>query len=160
MITHEVFNQAPPLADYNPANYPAIREALVRDGAADALDELDEVGTAAGSTWALAAGDLAEEHPPVLRQHDQYGNRIDEVSYDPAYHGLMRHSVNFGLHAAPWADPRPNAHLIRATKFTIWQSVDAGHGCPISMTYAAVPALRVDPDLAAVYEPLLRVPLS
>ncbi|WP_068397744.1 acyl-CoA dehydrogenase family protein [Kribbia dieselivorans] len=155
MITHEVFNQAPLLVDYNTAEYPAIREALIREGASDALDEVDEVGIAAGTAHALDLGDLAEEHPPVLKTHDRYGNRVDEVVYDPAYHELMRTAVGFGLHGAPWRDPRPNAHLIRAAKFSLWQAVDAGHGCPISMTYAAVPALRVDPEQAALYEPLL-----
>lgn len=155
MKTHDVLNQAPDLVDYNAAEYPALREALSRHGAEEALVELDEVGRAAGSAQALALGDLAEEHTPVLHTHDRYGNRIDEVVYDPAYHDLMRHAVRFGLHGTPWSDPRRHAHLIRAAKFSVWQIVDAGHGCPTSMTYAAVPALRVDPDLAARYEPLL-----
>ena len=155
MHTHEVFNQAPPLEDYNAAEYPAIREALARAGAQEALAELDEVGRAAGSAHALELGDLAEEHPPVLRTHDRYGHRVDEVAYDPAYHELMRTAVGFGLHGAAWSDTRGNAHLIRAAKFSVWQVVDAGHGCPISMTYSAVPALRADAGLAAVYQPLL-----
>jgi putative acyl-CoA dehydrogenase len=155
MTTHEVLNQAPPLVNYNAAEYPAIREALARSGASDALDELDKVGLAAGSAHALELGDLAEEREPVLKTHDRYGNRIDEVIYDPAYHELMRTAVGFGLHGAAWQDQRPNAHLIRAAKFSLWQAVDAGHGCPISMTYSAVPALRADAELASIYEPLL-----
>lgn len=155
MITHEVRNQVPTLVDYNTADYPALREGLTRAGATDALDDLDQVGQWAGSAHAFELGDLAEEHPPVLRTHDRYGNRVDEVSYDPAYHELMRTSVGFGLHGAPWSDPSEHAHLIRAAKFSLLQAVDAGHGCPISMTYAAVPALRVDPAIASVYEPLL-----
>lgn len=155
MKTHEVHNQVPELVGHNAADYPAVREALVRAGAADALAELDEVGLAAGSAQALELGDLAERHPPTLRTHDRYGNRVDEVVYDPAYHKLMQTAVGYGLHGAAWADDRPHAHLVRAAKFSLWQMVDPGHGCPISMTYAAVPALRRDPELASVFEPLL-----
>jgi putative acyl-CoA dehydrogenase len=155
MITHEVFNQSPELAGYNAADYPALREALIRAGAGDALGEIDEVGWAAGSARSMELGDLAERHEPVLRTHDRYGNRIDEVEYDPAYHDLMRTAVGFGLHGTAWSDPRPSAHLIRAAKFSVWYAVDAGHCCPIAMSYAAVPALRADPVLAAAYEPLL-----
>ncbi|NKR71250.1 DNA alkylation response protein [Rhodococcus hoagii] len=154
-VTHEVTNQVPPLIDYDAADYPPILEALQREGAYHALDEIHRVGRLAGGAEAQALGDLAEAHPPVLRTHDRYGNRIDEVEYDPAYHQLMDTAVELGLHGAPWADPRPQAHLIRAAKNAVWGQVDAGHGCPISMTYAVVPALRHDPELALQYEPLL-----
>ncbi|MGW6379334.1 acyl-CoA dehydrogenase family protein [Rhodococcus sp. NPDC055112] len=153
--THEVVNQVPPLVDYDAADHPPILEALQREGAHDALDELHEVGRLAGGEEAQRWGDLAEAHPPILRTHDRYGHRIDEVEYDPAYHRLMTTAVEMGLHGAPWADPNPHAHLIRAAKMAVWGQVDAGHGCPISMTYAVVPALRHNPELAAQYEPLL-----
>lgn len=153
--THEVFNQVPPLVGYDTAEYPPILEALRREGAHDALEELHDVGRLAGSEEAIGWGDLAEAHPPELHTHDRYGRRIDEVVYDPAYHQLMSTAIDLGLHGAPWADPNPHAHLIRAAKMAAWAPVDAGHGCPISMTYAAVPALRHNPDLAAQYEPLL-----
>ncbi|MEZ3161354.1 acyl-CoA dehydrogenase family protein [Microbacterium sp. BWT-B31] len=155
MITHEVLNQVPPLVDYNAAEVPSIREALERAGAADALSGLDDVGRAAGSAHALTLGDLAERNEPVLRTHDRYGHRIDEVEYDPSYHELMRTAFGFGIHAAAWADDTRHAHLVRAAKYSVWQGVDAGHGCPVTMSYAAVPALRATPELAAVYEPLL-----
>lgn len=154
-VTHEVTNQVPPLIDYDAADYPPILEALQREDAHHALDEVHRVGRLAGGSEAQALGDLAEAHPPVLRTHDRYGNRIDEVEYDPAYHQLMDTAVELGLHGAPWADPRPHAHLIRAAKNAVWGQVDAGHGCPISMTYAVVPALRHNPELALQYEPLL-----
>ncbi|SEK54931.1 acyl-CoA dehydrogenase family protein [Rhodococcus maanshanensis] len=153
--THEVLNQVPPLVDYDAADQQPILEALQRAGAHDALDELHEVGRLAGGATAQRWGDLAEAHPPILHTHDRYGHRIDEVEYDPAYHQLMTTAVEMGLHGAPWADPNPNAHLIRAAKMAVWGQVDAGHGCPISMTYAVVPALRHNPELAAQYEPLL-----
>ncbi|MFM1723521.1 acyl-CoA dehydrogenase family protein [Rhodococcus sp. PAM 2766] len=154
-VTHEVTNQVPPLIDYDAADYPPLLEALQREGAHHALDEVHRVGRLAGGSEAQALGDLAEAHPPVLRTHDRYGNRIDEVEYDPAYHQLMVTAVELGLHGAPWADSRPQAHLIRAAKNAVWGQVDAGHGCPISMTYAVVPALRHNPELALQYEPLL-----
>ncbi len=113
------------------------------------------MGRLAGSAEAQEWGRLAEAHPPVLHSFDRYGNRIDEVEYDAAYHHLMEHAVGFGLHASPWSDGRPGAHVSRAAKFLAWTATDAGHGCPISMTYAVVPALRANPELSARYEPLL-----
>ncbi|MGI5520232.1 isovaleryl-CoA dehydrogenase [Micromonospora sp. CA-259024] len=154
MTTHEVFNQVPPLAGYDAADDPALLDGLEREGAGWAAAELHELGRLGGAEQAFEYGRLANEHPPVLRTHDRYGHRIDEVEFHPAWHELMRTAVTHGLHAAPWADARPGAHVARAAKFYTWRP-DAGHGCPISMTYAAVPALRHNPELAARYEPLL-----
>ncbi|AEF41869.1 acyl-CoA dehydrogenase family protein [Hoyosella subflava] len=153
MPTHSVFNQVPPLAGYNPADYPVIADVLAQAGARGALAELHEVGALAGSDAVIELGDLAEAHHPVLKTHDRYGNRIDEVVYDPSYHQLMRYATGFGLHGSPWSEDRPNAHLIRAAKMLIWGQADPGHLCPISMTYAVIPALRTTPDLARHYEP-------
>ncbi|WP_269305908.1 acyl-CoA dehydrogenase family protein [Aeromicrobium sp. HA] len=152
--THEVFNQVPPLVGHNTAADPALREGLEREGAGWALPEIDELGRLAGTTEAQDWGRLAECVPPRLHTHDRYGHRVDEVEYVPAYHQLMRTAVEHGLHGAPWADDRPGAHVARAAKFFTW-NVDAGHGCPISMSYAVVPALRANPELAARFEPLL-----
>jgi len=154
MPTHEVFNQVPPLTGHDTATDPALLEGLEREGAGWALDEIHELGRLAGTAEAQGWGRLAERVPPRLLTHDRYGNRIDEVEYVPAYHELMKVAISHGLHAAPWADDRPGAHVARAAKFMVW-NVDAGHGCPISMTYAVVPALRANPDLAAAFEPLL-----
>ncbi|MEU0153255.1 acyl-CoA dehydrogenase family protein [Micromonospora fulviviridis] len=154
MTTHEVVNQVPPLAGYDAADDPALLDGLDREGAGWAAAELHELGRLGGAAPAIEQGRLANEHPPVLRTHDRYGHRIDEVEFHPAWHELMRTAVSHGLHAAPWADDRPGAHVARAAKFYAWRP-DAGHGCPISMTYAAVPALRHSPELAARYEPLL-----
>ncbi|BCJ62410.1 isovaleryl-CoA dehydrogenase [Micromonospora endophytica] len=154
MTTHEVFNQVPPLVGYDAADDPALLDGLVREGAGWATGEVRELGRLAGTAQSIEHGRLANEHPPVLRTHDRYGHRIDEVEFHPSWHELMRTAVGHGLHAAPWADDRVGAHVARAAKFYTWRP-DAGHGCPISMTYAAVPALRHAPDLAARYEPLL-----
>ncbi|WP_406079477.1 isovaleryl-CoA dehydrogenase [Micromonospora sp. NBC_00858] len=154
MTTHEVFNQVPPLAGYDAADDPALLDGLEREGAGWAAAELHELGRLGGAEQAIEYGRLANEHPPVLRTHDRSGHRIDEVEFHPAWHELMRTAVTHRLHAAPWADDRPGAHVARAAKFYTWRP-DSGHGCPISMTYAAVPALRHNPELAARYEPLL-----
>ncbi|MCP2336174.1 acyl-CoA dehydrogenase family protein [Actinomadura rupiterrae] len=154
MPTHEVFNQVPPLTGHDLAEDAALLDGLIREDAAWAVPEVHEIGRLAGTAQAQEWGRLANENPPVLRTHDRYGHRIDEVEFHPAWHELMDVAVTHGLHGAPWADGRPGAHVARAAKFYAWR-VDAGHGCPVSMTYAAVPALRQTPELAAQYEPLL-----
>ena len=152
--THEVLNQTPPLVGHDTSANPALREGLEREGAGWALAEVSELGRLAGTADAQELGRTAERNKPVLHTHDRYGHRIDEVSYDAAYHELMRTAVAHGLHGAPWADERPGSHVARAAKFMAW-NVDAGHTCPISMTYAVVPALRANPALSAQLEPLL-----
>ena len=154
-VTHEVLNQVPVLAGHDVADDPALLEAVDREGTGWAAGALHELGLLAGRAETAEQARLANEHPPVLRTHDRYGNRIDEVEFHPAWHALMDTAVSHGLHAAPWADPRPGAHVARAAKFYVWTQAEAGHGCPISMTYAAVPALRHAPGLAARYELLL-----
>jgi putative acyl-CoA dehydrogenase len=152
--THEVANQVPPLTG-DLSTFPALLEGLHREGAGWAEAEVRELGALANGDRAQEWGRLANDHPPVLRTHDRYGHRIDEVDYLPQYHELMRVAVEHGLHAAPWASDRPGAHVARAAKMMAWGVADAGHLCPISMTYAVVPALRATPELATRYEPLL-----
>lgn len=152
--THAVINQVPPLEDYNPAASPVLAEALIREGGDWGVDEVAELGALAGGATAQRWGELADRNRPVLHTHDRYGHRVDEVEYDPAYHELMTVAVGHGLHAAPWADDRTGAHVVRAAKTSVW-TPEPGHICPISMTYAVVPALRHNPELAAIYEPLL-----
>ncbi|MCV7169463.1 acyl-CoA dehydrogenase family protein [Mycobacterium manitobense] len=152
--THVVTNQVPTLLDHNPAGAPVLQEALIREGGEWGVDEVTELGALSGTARAQRWGELADRNRPVLHTHDRYGHRVDEVEYDPAYHELMTVAVGHGLHAAPWADDRPGAHVVRAAKTSVW-TPEPGHICPISMTYAVVPALRFNPELAAVYEPLL-----
>ena len=154
--THEVTNQPPPLQDYDVFTADeALRQATTREGAAWAVDELRALGRRAGTPDAIELGFVANRNEPELRTHDRYGNRVDRVDYHPAYHELMTVAVEAGLHAAPWADGRPGAHVARAAAFIVWSQVEAGHGCPISMTYSVVPALRAEPALAAEWEPRL-----
>ncbi len=156
-------NQPPPLVEYDvfaadPVLVETVRRYLVGAESEDRIDELAELGRLAGSAEAQQWASEADRNPPVLQTHDRYGDRIDEVAFHPSWHRLMTVAVENGLHAAPWRDHAGPAHLIRAAKFYLWSQVEAGHGCPISMTYAAIPALRVDADLAAVWEPLLTAP--
>ncbi len=158
MATHDVRNQPPPLEGYDLFSQDGpLAEGVTREGAAWAEDQLAGLGQRAGSPEAIAWGVDANTHPPVLRTYDRYGYRIDEVEYHPSYHRLMAVAVEQGLHASPWrAEPaRDGAHVARAAGFYLWSQVDAGHGCPISMTYSVVPALRPEPDLAARWRPRL-----
>ncbi|HXV91691.1 MAG TPA: acyl-CoA dehydrogenase family protein [Pseudonocardia sp.] len=153
--THEVTNQVPPLVGFSTADDPALTEALHREGAGWAEPVVRAAGEKAGGAEAQEWARLANEHEPVLRTHDRYGHRIDEVEFHPAWHHLMATAVGFGLSGAPWRDERPGAHVAWAATSYAWGQVEAGHGCPTTMTYAAVPALRHAPELAEVFEPLL-----
>lgn len=155
--THTVTNQAPPLADYDvfssdPALVEGVARHLAPERAEEARAELSELGRAAGSAQAQEWGTQANECPPVLRTHDRYGNRIDEVDFHPSWHRLMERGVAAGL-TDPWS--RPDGQLRRSAAFYVWTQVEAGHGCPLSMTHAAVPALRQEPEVAAEWEPRL-----
>ena len=154
--THVVVNQAPPLEGYDVFSAdPALCEGLVREGAGWARPELERLGVLAGSAPSQELGRQANENPPVLHTHDRYGHRIDVVEYHPAYHQLMTTALAHGLHSGPWAEPRPGAHVARAAKVIVWYQVDAGHICPVSMTYAVVPALRHQPEVAGEWEPMI-----
>jgi len=157
--THEVFNQVPPLVDYDASDDPALLEALRREGAGEAEAEVRKLGRLVGSARIQELTRLASEYPPVLHTHDRYGHRIDEVEYHPAWHELMQTAVSLGLSGGPWRDPAPRAHLVRAAKYLVWATQpEQGNCCPVTMTYAAVPALRSEPELAGRFEPLLTSP--
>jgi putative acyl-CoA dehydrogenase len=154
--THEVTNQPPPLVDYDAFGCdPVLQAAVIENDGGWAQPQLDELGKRAGSAEAIAWGFEANRYPPELRAFDRFGARIDEVAYHPSYHRLMEVATNNGLHSSSWSSPRPGAQVARAAGFFVWSQVEAGHGCPISMTHAAVPALRRQPDLARTWEPLL-----
>jgi putative acyl-CoA dehydrogenase len=154
--THEVFNQPPPLVGLNLFEQDlALVEGIRREQAGWSEEHLRQVGQCAGSATALQWGIDANASVPVLHTYDRYGHRIDEVVYHPAWHQLMEKAVSWGLHASPWRDGRPGAHVARTAAFYLWSQVEAGHGCPISMTFASIPALRLQPDVAAQWVPRL-----
>jgi putative acyl-CoA dehydrogenase len=151
---HEVANQPPPLVDYNV--YAADRvmvEAVKREGADWAERRISAVGELAGSEHVQTLGAQANESPPRLKTHDRYGHRVDTVDFHPAWHELMAIAVEHELHCSPWKDPRPGAHVARGAAFMCMSQAEAGIGCPISMTYSVIPALRTQPELAAEWEP-------
>ncbi len=149
--THQVTNQVPPLVDYDAARIDGpLQAALVR--AAPDLAGGSVLGRRVGEPEVQQWAAEANAYPPVLRTHDRYGNRRDEVDFHPSWHRLMELSVSSGLHGAPWAATDAGAQLRRAVGFYLLSQAEAGHGCPISMTYAAVPALRHTPELAGRYE--------
>jgi putative acyl-CoA dehydrogenase len=151
--THEVKNVARELVDYNLfAQDAALQEAVRREGAAWADEALTRFGAFVGRAEYLELGALANRNPPELDTHDRFGNRVDLVRFHPAYHALMKTSIEHGLHSSPWTDPKPGAHVARAAHSYLHTQVDAGHGCPITMTFASVPSLRTTPRLAALWE--------
>ncbi|MCZ2407336.1 MAG: isovaleryl-CoA dehydrogenase [Burkholderiales bacterium] len=152
--THEVVNVSCELADYNMyAQDTALREAVQREGAAWADADLQRFGQLTGSAEYLEQGHLANKFQPELETHDRFGNRIDLVKFHPAYHRLMGTAITHGLHSSPWTDPGPGAHVARAAGNYLHTQAEAGHGCPITMTFAAIPTLRLQPDLAAQWAP-------
>ena len=157
--THEVVNQATPLEGTNffDADLP-LREALEREGGGWAVDRARDTGAVAGSAEAQEHGRRAERNEPRLKTHDRYGRRVDQIDLDPSWHWLLRGAVEREIHALPWRDPRPGAHVARAALFSLWSQANAGVMCPVSMTYSAIPALRRDPALAAEWEPRLTLP--
>ncbi|TDE09256.1 acyl-CoA dehydrogenase family protein [Jiangella asiatica] len=168
-VTHEVTNQPPPLTGYDAFGADvALVEAFQRYGWADDRVELDHLGRQAGSEEAQRWAREADVNEPVLRTHDRYGHRIDEVEFHPSWHRLMSTALEYGLSADPWSRPLPGVHAARAAKFIVWSQLEAAHLCPVSMTYAAVPALRTDPGagaawadrLGGIYDPGLRPPAT
>ncbi len=154
--THEVANQATPLAPYDVYGADiALQEALHREGGAWGEERLAEIGALAGSAEALEHSERCERNEPVLRTHDRYGNRIDAIDLDPSWHWCIRQGIERGIHSLPWSDPRPGAHTVRAGLMFIWDQVNAGVMCPISMTHSVIPALREAPELAEIWEPRL-----
>jgi len=152
--THEVINVSTELVDYNRyLQDAALQEAAKREGAAWAEDDLAAFGKLTGSADYMELGVLANRNAPELETHDRFGNRIDLVKFHPAYHTLMQSAIEHGLHSSPWTYPGPGAHVARAAKNYLQGQVEAGHGCPVTMTFAAVPSLRTTPALAKLWEP-------
>ena len=146
--THEVFNQPGPFAGRNLyLTDPALRDAVRRE-AGDWLDgRMTTLGAALGTEEALGWGETANRYPPELKQFDRYGRRLDEAVFHPAYHALMSLAMESGIHDVAWTDPGPAPHAGHAAMLGLFTGAEAGTMCPINMTYAAVPALRTDPEV-------------
>ena len=149
----EVLNQPPPLQDYNLlAGDAPLVEALRREGGGWVEEQALEYGALLGRSETLRLGEMANRHVPELRTHDRFGQRIDEVEFHPAWHELMRLGIEQGCHCLPWTVTRPGAHVARATLSMLRHQVDEGSSCPLTMTFAALPSLRLQPELAAEWE--------
>lgn len=153
--THEVFNQSRPLLDYNAYDGDtALREAVRRHGAGWAEESLSGHGAVTGSARVIEWGFLANEYKPQFESHDRQGYRVDRVRYHESYHQLMALALEqAGLHCTPWTEPGPGAHVARAARYYLQGQVESGHGCPVTMTFAAVPTLRLTAELAAQWLP-------
>lgn len=150
--THDVENQPFPLENYNAFRQDsALREAVNREGGAWAEADLTEFGSLTGSSELIELGFQANENPPVLHTHNRHGYRVNEVRFHPAYHRLMEISLAHGLHASHWSNPVAGAQVARAAKFYLMAQVEAAHGCPVTMTSAAIPALRHQADVYDEY---------
>ncbi|GAB3408699.1 isovaleryl-CoA dehydrogenase [Massilia agilis] len=152
--THEVFNQAAPFADVNLFTCdPALQEALEREGGGWAAGALAALGDKLGRAEKLDLARLANANPPRLVQFDRSGRRVDEVEFHPAWHALMALMVGAGAHSAPWAEPRAGAQVARAAQYLLFGQLENGAQCPVTMTYASVPALRREERLASTWLP-------
>ena len=151
--THDVFNQVPSLDGANLYRLDRpLQEWVQRFGGGWAADKLDAYGALAGGPL-MAAGFLANENKPVFKSHDRYGNRVDLVEFHPAYHQLMATAIEHGLHSLPWTDPRAGAHVARTGLTYLHSQAEAASGCPLTMTFASVPALKLQPDVAEIWLP-------
>ena len=156
--THRVLNQPPPLADYDPfAADVALAQALTRDGGEWGLERVRELALVLGSSEALDHARRAQRNIPVLRTHDRYGNRVDEIDYDPSMHWMLRLGVERSVNTLPWREERAGAHVVRAAMFHLFNQLDTGPCCPFSINYAAVPTMRQDPALADEWEERLKL---
>lgn len=152
--THDVFNQPPPLENYNGYELDRSLQQQLNDGAAWAKSRVSDYGALCGGSL-LEAGYVANENPPVLHSHDRAGHRIDRVTFHPAYHQLMAAAIASGWPTLPWAEPQPGAQVARAAMAYLHQQVESGSGCPLTMTFASLPVVRKQSRLAALWEPLI-----
>lgn len=151
--THDVVNQPPALENYNLFEQDiALQEAATREGASWAMADLNRFGALAGKAETIELGFRANANKPAFNTHDRFGHRTDEVDFHPAYHELMGIALEHGLHSSPWTNPGPGAHVARASKYYLHSQVEAAHCCPITMTFAAIPSIRKQPNLAQDWE--------
>ena len=153
-VSHKVLNQAVPLVGANLySGDAALREAIDREGGGFDAPQLQALGAQLGEERWIAAGHDANTHLPETRLFDRFGHRVNQVSYHPSYHALMAESKRWQIHSLPWVDPRPGALVARLGRSYLMGQIEQGHGCPITMTFAAIPALRHQPDVAAWWVP-------
>ena len=152
--THEVFNQAPPFEGVNLFTCDvALGEALAREGGGWAAPALETLGATLGSAEVLDLARQANANGPRLVNFDRAGRRVDEIEFHPAWHRLMALLIGAGAHSAPWQQPRPGSQVARAAQYLLFGQVENGAQCPVTMTYASVPALRYNEAIATAWLP-------
>ncbi len=151
--THDVANQPPPFEDVNLFEADlALKTALERNGAAAHATRLFQLGARCGSAEVAEWARQANNHPPQLKSFDRYGHRIDEVEFHPAYHQLMDLGLSAGYASIAWTEEQ-GGHVAHAAMVYLIAGTEPGVGCPMTMTYAATPALRREPELAKEWAP-------
>jgi len=151
--THEVTNQPPPFAGIDAfADDVALREALEREGGAWVAEKAGALGKLVGDPQVQSLARQANRHDPEHIPFDAFGRRLDHVEFHPAYHELSRLAYGNAVHSLAWTERRPGAHVARAALSYLWNQIENGVGCPVGMTYSAIPALRLDPEIAALWE--------
>lgn len=157
--THEVFNQPPPLADYDAYGSDATLQKIVAAyDAAWASDRLGRAGRTVGSAEVQELARQANRSVPELRTHDRFGNRIDRVDFHPAWHGLMTRAIGQETHSLAWSEERAGAQVARAALSYLWNQGENGICCPIGMTYSAIPILRRDRQRWSEWGPTIMSP--
>ena len=151
--THEVLNQPPALVNYNLfSSDRVLRDGLAREGGQSST-VVEEFGKLLGSAEVIQWGFQANENQPKLHTHDRFGHRVDEVEFHPAWHNVLQLSVKYGLHCESWFNPVPGAHVARAALMMLAAQNEEGHLCPVTMTHASIPVLRLQPEVAREWEP-------
>lgn len=152
----EVQNQPPPLENYNLFDSDnVLRDAVLREGAGWAGDDLAVLGATLGKPETIALGFAANVFPPQHKSYDRFGHRLDEVDFHPAWHDLLTIALGAGLHSSPWAEPKAGAHVARAAGTYMLGQIEAGVYCPLAMTYGSVPTLKQSPSVAEAWLPLI-----
>jgi putative acyl-CoA dehydrogenase len=155
LVSPGLLNQPPPLEDYNLFDQDVVlRDAVTREAGSWGMERLSRFGNIVGGE-PLRLGRVADQNPPILRTHDRFGNRIDEIEFHPAWTSLLWLGIEAGIPSLPWREPRTGAHVVRGAMLMLLSQAESGVACPLSMTYASVPALRQSPVLATEWEPRL-----
>lgn len=151
--THQVFNQPKPLENYNAYEADRVLQYWQNRFAGQwGTAHLTAFGEQVGGVL-LQAGFLANKYLPELTTHSRFGERIDQVDYHPSYHQLMQHAIEQGHCALPWQQKKAGSHVVRAVMAVLHNHADPGSGCPLTMTFASVPAIASQENVAAMWLP-------
>jgi putative acyl-CoA dehydrogenase len=149
------FNQPPILENYNlfTSDLPLQTAVEANGGCLGNNERVAQFGEILGRAETLELGNLANKNPPQLKTHDRFGNRLDLVEFHPAYHQLLRISIANETHSLAWTNENAGKYVVRSALAFIKQQVDEGTSCPLTMTFAVVPSLKIEPEIAAEWLP-------